>query len=222
MDTVTINRADKLAADKSLSRETQSITQDKNGLTFMVEQVTLYGIEDGVGTVVRRRDQFYYVAKNPDLTTWPMACKALATLQFCGELPIDGEATAPTPAAKVAPVPRTARKKTAAKAAPAAAAPEADPETETPQAAPPATNVMYHKPDRGHAAFAKEVIARVIGADWGKNEEKKTAVKKLVAGLHGKVPVTDAAGNVLESFKAYTEKFLMENYTGGQTEEDVI
>ena len=231
--------ADKLAAEANISRETTAVTQDKSDPTkhFLVEQVTQYGDSavPGGGLPVRRRDQYYFIANvsDPDeLSNFLMRSKAQATLQFLGRLDVllnwnavaEGapdtrtrKNPAKTAARASSKTPAKAAGKAAAKAAKAQEA-DAGPDT-TPDEPQP---VLYNKPDRGHAAFAKAVIEKVIGKDWNKDEAKKEAVKKLVAALHGKVPVTDTDGEVLDSFNAFVEKFLRETYAGGQTEEDVI
>lgn len=77
--------------------------------------------------------------------------------------------------------------------------PEVDTDEET---------IPYDHKDKEHNSFLRQVVIKTYGKDWKKDKGATSAVKKAIAKLDGKVPVTSADGDLLPSFNKKCKALL--------------
>lgn len=73
---------------------------------------------------------------------------------------------------------------------------------------PEVENIAYSKSSREHINLLRPLIQKTFGADWKKDDEKRTAVREIVSKLNGKVAVTDAQGVALPSFVVVAQEII--------------
>ena len=227
-----VDKANKLAAEHRLSRETNNVGFDKHSNLFWASETISQEVEGGE---VRKETYFQpVILGDPEKFALKiLVTKAIATLQFLGEptglIEEHQEKVAAKKAKKKAepepeikkpdPVEKDEKAKPAAKKK-VATTKKANPKKKDSggddvPAKEKSDPIIYNKASRDHAAFARDIVAKELGEDWKKVKEKAEVVKKLVAALvDNKVAVLDKENseNCLDSFKVFVTAFLNNNY----------
>ena len=227
-----LDKANRLAKEHNLSRETNSVAFDKHSNFFWATETISQEVEGGE----LRKETYYQPIQLGDPEKFSLkilVTKALATMQFLGE-PIallEKHQEKVEAKAKATPVTKTAKETPKTDAEPEEKAkPAAKKKTSTSKKASPKKKdtggddvpakkkpdpILYNKASRDHAAFARSVVESVLGDDWKKVKEKSTVVKKMVAAIvENKVAVleNEKAEDCLDSFKVFCTAFLNNHY----------
>lgn len=216
----------KLAVEKNLTVRTDSIARDqKHKQLVITEEISEINAE-GVTT----RSGIYYSitddVENHLVNDKIMEAKARAIAAYCGlefgettssapveetqeteveEAPEEDVVEKPAKKTRKKKATSAAAKKKAAKAPPKAEEVEEDEDDLLDDSEEDSVQIddeviNYDHKDKEHNGYLREVVIRTYGKEWKKNKAATTAVKKAIAKLDGKVPVTSADGELLPSF----------------------